>query len=234
MADGQKDKRRTAKDGMRIVVTEDGPYEVSGSVPMSDQQMVPDADGLSVEWRQGKEYPVEEDYSLCRCGRSTNMPYCDQSHLDADWDGRETASRVPFAARTEPKTVGPQLELSDVVELCASACFCDRAGGVWDLTRASDDPTSRALAIEEVGNCSAGRLVISDKEGNVIEPVFEPSIGLVEDLAAGVKGPLWVRGGIPVEAADGIVYEIRNRVTLCRCGKSDTKPFCNGSHLEPD
>src|SRR6266536_1245907 len=44
-------------------------------------------------------------------------------------------------------------------------------------------------------------------------------------------GPLWVRGGVPVEAADGFEYEVRNRVTLCRCGYSKNKPFCDGSHV---
>ena len=48
--------------------------------------------------------------------------------------------------------------------------------------------------------------------------------------AQGVSGPIWVRGGIPVVAADGHAYEIRNRVTLCRCGASSNKPFCDGSH----
>jgi CDGSH-type Zn-finger protein len=39
-----------------------------------------------------------------------------------------------------------------------------------------------------------------------------------------------IRGGIQVIAADGFHYEIRNRVTLCRCGASKNKPFCDGTH----
>jgi len=35
-----------------------------------------------------------------------------------------------------------------------------------------------------------------------------------------------------VIGADGRAYEVRNRVSLCRCGKSKNKPFCDGSHLE--
>jgi hypothetical protein len=74
-------------------------------------------------------------------------------------------------------------------------------------------------------------LVAVDLEtGEDIEPVFEPSIGLVEDTARGVSGPLWVRGGIPIVAADGETYEVRNRVTLCRCGRSSNKPYCDGAH----
>ena len=78
---------------------------------------------------------------------------------------------------------------------------------------------------------SSGRLLVWDKDGNPIEPELEPSIELVEDPSKGVSGPLWVRGGIPIESADGTTYEIRNRITLCRCGKSENKPFCDGIHL---
>ena len=45
-------------------------------------------------------------------------------------------------------------------------------------------------------------------------------------------GPIWVRGGVQVVAADGEPYEVRNRQTLCRCGRSQNKPFCDGSHKE--
>ncbi len=33
-----------------------------------------------------------------------------------------------------------------------------------------------------------------------------------------------------MESENGIPYESRNRVTLCRCGASSNMPFCNGSH----
>ena len=71
---------------------------------------------------------------------------------------------------------------------------------------------------------------LGSETGKPIEPKFEPSLGLIEDTEKKVSGPIYVRGGIPVVSADGKTYEIRNRVTLCRCGRSDNKPFCNGSH----
>ena len=42
---------------------------------------------------------------------------------------------------------------------------------------------------------------------------------------------MWVKGGLRIESSDGTNYEIRNRVTLCRCGKSKNKPFCDSSHV---
>jgi CDGSH-type Zn-finger protein len=53
---------------------------------------------------------------------------------------------------------------------------------------------------------------------------------VVEDPALGCSGPLWVRGGVRIESDNGTPYEVRNRVTLCRCGASNNMPFCNGSH----
>jgi hypothetical protein len=91
---------------------------------------------------------------------------------------------------------------------------------------------AKKIAVQEVGDCPAGRLVLHDKSGLAVEPEFEPSIGVVFDPTINGIGPLWVRGGIPIEAADGYVYEIRNRVTLCRCGKSLNKPFCDGKHVD--
>jgi CDGSH-type Zn-finger protein len=216
----------------KIKVQINGPYTVSGGIPLMDAIIVPDTQGLSVRWRKGKDYQVKYEYDLCRCGHSKNKPFCDQSHTEIAFDGTETASREAFELQAEPLTFGPELILTDVIALCAEARFCDRAGGVWDNTRASNDPKARKIALQEVGNCPAGRLVLHDKAGNKLEPNFEPSIGLVKDPVVGVDGPIWVRGGIPIQAADNFVYEIRNRVTLCRCGKSTNKPFCNGKHVE--
>ncbi len=217
---------------MKIKICEDGPYTVYGGVPMMDQILVPDAEGLSIRWHKGKEYPLQEEFDLCRCGHSKTKPFCDQTHSEIFFDGAETASRTPFEQQAEPKLIGPELELTEVVALCALARFCDRAGGVWDNTRASDDPEAMKIAIQEVGDCPAGRLVLHDKVGNLIEPEFEPSIGLVIDPVTSELGPIWVRGSIPVESSDGFVYEVRNRVTLCRCGETTNKPFCDGRHTE--
>ena len=132
----------------------------------------------------------------------------------------------------EPVTEGPEFDLIDIPVLCASSRFCDRAGGVWDNTRASDNPAAKQIAIQEAFDCPAGRLLLRDKDGNFLEPEIEPSIGVVYDPIIKNIGPLWVRGGIPIEAADGYMHEIRNRVTLCRCGESRAKPLCDGAHRQ--
>jgi CDGSH-type Zn-finger protein len=157
-------------------------------------------------------------------------PFCDGIHIKVSFDGTETASPENYI--DNPKHInGPALELTNIEELCASARFCHRAGGIWNLVPKSDDPEAKRIAVEEACDCPSGRLVIKDKENDkVIEASLEKSLGFIEDPAMDVSGPIWVRGGIPVESADGKTYRVRNRVTLCRCCKSGNKPFCDSSH----
>jgi CDGSH-type Zn-finger protein len=121
--------------------------------------------------------------------------------------------------------------LRDAEDLCAFARFCDPGGKIWGLIEETDDSEARKLVIREANQCPSGRLVVYDKKtGKEIEEKLQPSIGVVEDPALGCSGPLWVQGGITIESADGTPYEARSKVTLCRCGVSINKPFCNGSH----
>ena len=224
-------KDQSSHDGSKIRTSKNGPYLVSGGIPLSRQIIGIDAEGYSYEWRQDKIYPSKDNYALCRCGQSKNKPFCDNTHIKVNFNGTEKASREPYLDQAE-RIDGPALELTDAQELCAAARFCDRAGGIWNLTQQSVDSEAKRIAIEEAGNCPSGRLVVWDKKRKAIEPQFEPSIGLVEDPQEGMRGPIWVRGGIPIESADGSTYEIRNRVALCRCGKSSNKPFCTGEHTD--
>ena len=219
----------TSSVAMKITVSKDGPYLVSGGVPLAVQIITIDENGYSHHWRRGIAYPLKEHYALCRCGRSSTLPFCDGVHEKEGFDGTEVASRKPYIEMAE-KIEGPDLDLTDYMDLCASAKFCDRAGGIWNLTRQSDVASARKTAVTEAENCPSGRLVVRDKTGAAIEPEFVRSIGLIE-YDRGPKGPIWVRGGIPVISADGTAYEVRNRVTLCRCGRSQNKPFCDSSHL---
>jgi CDGSH-type Zn-finger protein len=218
-------------EGPRIVVGKNGPYYVSGSLPLADQTIVVNDAGESVEWLEGEPHPVRTKCSLCRCGKSGSKPYCDGTHADIAWDGSETASRTPYMEEAACVD-GPALKLRDARKLCAEARFCDRAGGLWNLILECGDPAKAALVEEESAACPSGRYVACDGEtGEPHEPPLEPSIGLIQDPQMGVSGGLWVRGGVPIRSADGTPYEVRNRVTLCRCGASSNKPFCDGSHI---
>jgi CDGSH-type Zn-finger protein len=214
----------------KIKVTKDGPYLVTGGIPLLRMIIETDSYGDSCTWREVKRYPHRERYTLCRCGKSRNKPYCDGAHILQRFNGTETASNEPCLENVK-EYLGPELKLTDRRELCVGAAFCVRDAGIKNLVVYSDRPGFKEIAIEEAANCPSGRLVVWDKQGNPIEPDYEPSIVITEHKN-GLSGPLWIRGEVEIESADGIIYEKRNRVTLCRCGKSLNKPFCDGSHFD--
>ncbi|BAI62211.1 conserved hypothetical protein [Methanocella paludicola SANAE] len=226
-AAGKAEEKRSGK----ILISNNGPYIVSGGLPLAKEYIVTDDDGISTEWKKGESYPEQDTYALCRCGGSKSKPYCDGTHVNESFDGTETATKKKYMARAE-RIEGPGFTLTDVQDLCAVARFCHQAGGIWRLTAESDDPNDKKVAARIAGQCSSGRLVIWDNEtGKPIEPEFEPSVSLTEDQEKECSGPLWVKGGVPIESENGTKYEVRNRVTLCRCGQSENKPYCDGTHI---
>jgi len=215
----------------KVVISKDGPYLVSGKAPLTRDIAKAGKSGDPEEWQEGERFPEQEAYALCRCGQSGNKPFCDGMHTRVGFNGFETASRRPFN-QVAKRFKGPELELADAEELCSSARFCRPAGGTWHNVKKSDRPEAKKSAIDTAGKCPSGRLVVIDrKTGKSIEPAHKPGIGLIEDPQLGVSGPVWLKGGIELETADGGKYEARNRMTLCRCGASKNKPFCDGAHV---
>ncbi|HLN89672.1 MAG TPA: CDGSH iron-sulfur domain-containing protein [Candidatus Binatia bacterium] len=211
-------------------VLKNGPYLVSGNVPLFPATIVCDQGEIPAEWRIGNRLQTAQTYSLCRCGQTKNKPFCDGTHVKVNFDGTETSDNEPFEKMAK-EVDGPNLKLKDSEILCASARFCHRGGDIWQQIPISDNPELKQNAIRNSCDCPSGRLVIIDKATDkLIEPLLEKSIGLIEDPSKGVDGPYWIRSGIPIYSAGGKLYEARNRVTLCRCGKSTNKPFCDSSH----
>lgn len=215
----------------RIKIEKDGPYHVPAGIPLRDESVIADENNDPLKWKEGKTHETKGDYTLCRCGQSGSKPFCDGAHVRTSFDGKETASEEIMEARTQ-KIEGPEMKLIDIMPLCAVARLCHRCGGTWDLVD-SLEPGAKDIATQQAMDCPSGRLTMIDKNtGKAIERDFDPSIGLIEDTPAGVSGPLWVKGGITVESSDGMAYKTRNRQTLCRCGKSRNKPFCDGTHVD--
>ena len=215
----------------KVTVRKNGPYLVSGNISLSKTVAIVGSQGEPEEWQQEKKYPEQENYALCRCSKSQNKPYCDGTHASIGFDGTETTSKEKYSDQCEV-IIGPDLNLTDAQDFCSSARFCHLSGGTWNNVENSDDIKAKNTAIKTSCNCPSGRLVVWDKKTKKpYEKNFETSIELIEDPQAKVSGPIWLKGGIKLESSDGSKYESRNRMTICRCGKSNNKPFCDGSHI---
>jgi CDGSH-type Zn-finger protein len=211
----------------RIEIEPDGPYVVYGDVALKEMAPVHTFNGEPVDWHTLREIPVaQRPFELCRCGQSANKPFCDKSHRRVGFDGYETADRSPFLERAQGVTNGVDAIVDDKV-LCMSAGFCGtRTTTVWKLLEvAAQDPEKRELMRDMIWRCPTGRLVLVDAQsGTAIEPELPPEVAVLPG------GPIWVRGGIEIVGSDGEPWELRNRVTLCRCGASANKPFCDSTH----
>lgn len=216
----------------RIEILPEGPFLVYGSPPLQQDILEVNEENIPWKYAKGDEYSTaNEPTALCRCGHSRNHPYCDGSHMGCGWDSELTADNQPLLENAELFD-GPTVQLADNVDYCAHARICLAKGGTWELTEKSDDQEARDTAIHESIYCPSGRLKLWDKqEEKFFEPPLKPALSLIEDPQERCSGPLWVKGGIPVNGPDGTQYEQRNRVTLCRCGASKNKPYCDSAHV---
>jgi CDGSH-type Zn-finger protein len=220
----------TVKEKLSVVISKDGPYVVSGNAPLTEEIIGANAEGESIKWQQGRAYDAPAKYALCRCGQSARAPFCDGTHARVGFDGTETAPRTSYAAQAQIFD-GPHLSLLDARHLCADARFCDPNGKVWNQVARTDDPNVRAMFLSQVHNCPAGRLIAFDKAaGKTIEQKSTAAIAVIEDPVEDCSGPIWLRGGVDLISGDGHQYEKRNNMTVCRCGASKNKPFCDGTH----
>jgi CDGSH-type Zn-finger protein len=212
-------------DDPNIEVMENGPYMVTGDVTLKRKAPVMSEHGEPLTWRSSGAEATRARYALCRCGASANKPFCDGTHNGIDFDGTESASEDAYTARSA-ELGGTGITVSDDRSICMHAGFCgNRVSNVWKMTRSTDDSVVRAQVMAMIEKCPSGALTYAVGD----EPV-EPDLPV--EIAVVADGPLWVSGEIPVTRSDGRPLEVRNRVTLCRCGASSNKPLCDGTHKE--
>ena len=110
-------------DKMKIKIVKNGPYLVSGGVPLLERIITPKGEGY--EYQNGRELPQKEIYALCRCGKTSTPPFCDGAHTTCGFDGTGgLQGRLRQAGGSLP---GTGIDLLD--DECAFARFCHREGG---------------------------------------------------------------------------------------------------------
>ena len=211
----------------KITVMPNGPYQVLGNVPLVRKTPVKSDKNEAIGWRTSETVETPSAYYLCRCGASKNKPFCDGTHRQIGFDGSETADASDAASR-QTDYVGEGIVVKDDRSLCIHAGFCvNEVSNVWQMSQDSADPEVRAQIMKMIDQCPSGALAYALEAGG--SPV---EIELPQEIALTPDSAIWVSGGIPVLRSDGQPCEVRNRVTLCRCGASKNKPFCDGAHEE--
>ncbi|MFB3057287.1 MAG: (4Fe-4S)-binding protein [Ignavibacteriaceae bacterium] len=81
--------------------------------------------------------------------------------------------------------------------------------------------------ISAVNNCPSGALTYKWKDEMEEEKQNEQSSVMIQVNAG---GPYLVKGSVVVVDKDGTETIKEGTTALCRCGASQNKPFCDGSH----
>jgi CDGSH-type Zn-finger protein len=219
----------------RIIVNRNGPYVVEGEIPLVHKTQIVSEYGEPLSWRYEGIVPTSAGkYRLCRCGQSSQFPFCDDTHEVVGFDGTESADSGASAERALPFPRGTHILVKKDSTLCMDSGYCGlRDVGIAQLVTATNDTKIRSLVIAMVERCPSGALTYRiDEDGQDIEPDLPLQIAVTTEITSDgpIAGPLWVTGGIPIERSDGQPFETRNRVTLCNCGHSSCMPLCDGTH----
>ena len=209
----------------KIEILAHGPYEVTGDPALRPRRVVRTERGEALTYRAEQEIAHSETYYLCRCGKSEHKPFCDGSHAFELFDGTETAATNTFDERAE-RHEGDGVVVRVDQELCHHAAFCKyEANSYFDLIGSTGSTNTLSQLVAMIDRCPSGALAI-EVNGHDVEAVLPVQISPIGD------GPLLLTGGVRVTRSDGVEVEVRNRLSLCRCGASENKPLCDGSHRD--
>ncbi len=205
MNDGTANPTITCKDN--------GPYVVSGLDDLRDSN--------------GKSIPTKPKVALCRCGGSSAKPFCDGTHAKIGFDDTKKPDRVPDRRETY---TGKNIAIHDNRGLCSHAGFCtDSLSAVWRMHQnpwIDPDAADATAIIDTIRKCPSGALSYSVAGVEQRDPNRTPAIQATKD------GPYRVTGGVALDGQEWDDGASREHYTLCRCGASKNKPFCDGTHWD--
>ena len=125
---------------------------------------------------------------------------------------------------------GEKAAVSYDVSRCIHAAECVHGlPDVFDPGRKPWIDPDRAEAeqlLQVIMRCPTGALHLERSDGERAEPTPERNTAIVER-----NGPVYFRGDLEIVTREGEVLLKDTRIALCRCGASENKPFCDGSHV---
>jgi CDGSH-type Zn-finger protein len=218
----QQDK---LKEKPKILTLPNGPYYLINEMEPKVVENLRNSNGESLSTIRG--------IALCRCGASKNKPFCDGTHGIIRFSNNDTeVTETGHIVKDKRKTyAGKKIIIHDNRKICSHAAECvNNSPSVFKFdARPWIDPEAATLeeSINTIRKCPSGALSYSIdgveyKDQNERKPMVTVS----------KEGPYIITGGVELigdnlQFGDGASKE---HYTLCRCGASRNKPFCDGMH----
>lgn len=166
-----------------------------------------------------------ETIALCRCGASSSKPFCDGSHAKTGFSSAKQGDRL---ADKRESYQGKKITIHDNRCICAHAGICtDKLSAVFRMKQEpwiDPDAASVEAIISVIDNCPSGALSYSIDTKERAEKNSRAAIFIAPN------GPYVVSGEVSMEETGAGEGAAKQQFTLCRCGASKNKPFCDGSH----
>ncbi len=165
--------------------------------------------------------------ALCRCGASSNKPFCDGSHNEIGFESAPADVSDKDRVRAYE---GGEVTVYYNPLLCSHAGECGRlAARVFNpqqrpWIQPDNGTKDEILAVMQA--CPSGALRYSETGGEA-ELVADGAVSITIEK----NGPYRVRN-MPVEADYRAEGQSDRKYVLCRCGKSANKPYCDGTHSD--
>ncbi len=201
----------------KIVPLPNGPYYLLNDPEPKVVENLTNSKGASISNVRG--------VALCRCGGSKNKPFCDGTH---GTNGFSSEKVTDGKLDKRDDYVGKNITIHDNRGICAHAGQCtDNLASVWKMNTepwiAPDGATVDAI-IETIRKCPSGALSYSLEKVEYRDRDRKPMVTVSKD------GPYQVTGGIELVGVPRGEGASTEHYTLCRCGGSKNKPFCDGTH----
>ena len=201
----------------KIIATLNGPYKVEN---------VPTLKNARYDALESKE-----EMYLCRCGGSSNKPYCDGTHKKNNFNGEQDPTHM------KNETIayrGTAITIYDNRNICSHRGYCTgELPTVFKETEPWIDPEGDTVEkiIALCDKCPSGALsyALANQDKSEGSNASDPTIRLSE-RHFGYHGPYDVSGPIEIEGQIKRAPELNFKTTLCRCGHSKNKPYCSGEH----
>ncbi len=168
---------------------------------------------------------TEETMALCRCGGSGNKPFCDGTHAKNGFSSAKLEGRVEDKREGSK---GKKITIHDNRGICAHAGRC--TDGLASVFRLNEEPWIHADAasadeiIATIQKCPSGALSYSVDDVEHRDRDGEPTIFVAPN------GPYVVSGKPDLNVTKRGEGASKEHFTMCRCGGSKNKPFCDGTH----
>lgn len=174
---------------------------------------------------ESQNITIKTSVFFCRCGQSKKQPYCDGTHKRIGFNDKKEISND-----TLQHYEGKDISITFNRSICSGAAQCvEKYSHIYSSEGSTDwifpDKGNSEEIKQSIINCPSGALSFQINQKQSSGETYEKSrIDIVK------KGPLHIKGDITLEGISFSTNANKQKYSLCRCGASQNKPFCDYSH----